>query len=129
MADEVQKIAQDGVPQADEVVLISDVPQAEKPPASVAVAKEPPLVPESDEEPVKPKRVDEALKTEISKPNGDDQEKVPLSGSFKEESTRVADLLENEKKALEELRQLVQEALNKHRFGMVAMPQQPETAK
>ncbi|XWS44590.1 hypothetical protein CRYUN_Cryun15aG0060100 [Craigia yunnanensis] len=129
MDDEVQKTAQDGVLQADVVVVVPDVPQAEKPPAAAAVAKEPLLVPENDEEPVKPKQVEEALETEISKPNGDDQEKVPQSGSFKEESTRVADLLENEKKALEELTQLVQEALNKHEFGGLAMPQQPEATK
>ncbi|XWS33062.1 hypothetical protein CRYUN_Cryun22dG0045700 [Craigia yunnanensis] len=129
MADEVQKTAQDGVPQADEVVVVPDVPQAEKPPAAAAVAKEPPLVPESNEEPVKPEKVEEALETEISNPNGDDQEKVPLSGSFKEESTRVSDLLENEKKALEDLKQLVQEALNKHEFGGETMSLQLEAAK
>ena len=50
MVDEVQKIAQDGVLQTNEVVLVLDVPQAQKPPAPAAVAKEPPFVPESDEE-------------------------------------------------------------------------------
>ncbi|XP_021281098.1 LOW QUALITY PROTEIN: patellin-3-like [Herrania umbratica] len=117
MADEVQNAASDGMPHVDEVVVVPDVPQAEKAPAPAAVGKEPPPVPESDEEPVKPRQVEEALETEVSKPDVDDQEKVPQSGSFKEESTRVADLLENEKKALEELKQLVQEALNKHEFG------------
>ncbi|EOX94151.1 SEC14 cytosolic factor family protein / phosphoglyceride transfer family protein [Theobroma cacao] len=129
MADEVQNTASDVVPQVDEVVVVPDVPQAEKSPAAAAVGKEPPPVPESDEEPVKPKQVEEALETEVSKPDVDDQEKVPQSGSFKEESSRVADLLENEKKALEELKQLVQEALNKHESGGLAMPQQPEAAK
>ncbi|XP_017969920.1 PREDICTED: patellin-3 [Theobroma cacao] len=129
MADEVQNTASDVVPQVDEVVVVPDVPQAEKAPAAAAVGKEPPPVPESDEEPVKPKQVEEALETEVSKPDVDDQEKVPQSGSFKEESSRVADLLENEKKALEELKQLVQEALNKHESGGLAMPQQLEAAK
>ncbi|XP_022751959.1 patellin-3-like [Durio zibethinus] len=129
MADEVEKTAQDGVPQADEVVVVPDMPEAEKPPAAAAVAKKPPLVPESDEEPVKPNQIEEALETEISKPNGDDQENVPQSGSFKEESSRIADLFENEKKALGELKQLVQEALNKHEFGEIAKPQQPEADK
>ncbi|XP_022740283.1 patellin-3-like [Durio zibethinus] len=129
MADEVQKTAQDGVLQVDEVVLIPDVPQAEKPPAAAVVSKEPPPIAETDEEPVKPKQVGEALETEVSKPNGDDQEKVPQLGSFNEDSTTVAVLLENENKALEELKQLVQEALNRHEFGGVALPQQPEAAK
>ncbi|XVF16943.1 hypothetical protein REPUB_Repub10bG0074500 [Reevesia pubescens] len=129
MTDEVQKIAQDGVPQLEEVIAVPDVTQAEKPPATAAVAKEPSPIPESDEEPVKAKQVDEALETEVSKPTGDDQENFPQLDSYKEESTRVADLLENEKKALEELKQLVQEALNKHEFDRVAMPQKPEVAK
>ncbi|XVF14659.1 hypothetical protein REPUB_Repub09cG0080700 [Reevesia pubescens] len=128
MADEVQKTAQDGVLQVDEVVVVPDVPQAEKPPAATAVAKEAPPTPESEEKQIETKQIEEALETEVSKPSGDDQAKVPQSGSYKEESTRVADLLENEKKALEELKQLVQEALNKHEFGGVSRPQQPEAA-
>ncbi|KAK1311063.1 Patellin-3 [Acorus calamus] len=43
-------------------------------------------------------------------------EEIASSVSFKEESNRVADLEDPEKKALEELKQLVQEALNKHEF-------------
>ncbi|PPD92347.1 hypothetical protein GOBAR_DD10712 [Gossypium barbadense] len=93
MADQVQV----GAPPADKVVVVPDVPLAEKPPVEDA----------------------EALETKISDAvaDGDDEEKVPQSGHYKEESTRVADLLENEKKAVEELKVLVREALNKHEFG------------
>ncbi|MBA0870057.1 hypothetical protein Goshw_007321 [Gossypium schwendimanii] len=127
MADQVQV----GAPPADKVVVVPDVPLAEKPPvAAAAAAKEPPPVPESEEEPVKQKQVEdaEALETKISDAvaDGDDEEKVPQSGHYKEESTRVADLLENEKKAVEELKVLVREALNKHEFGGFAMPQQQQ---
>ncbi|KAA3479722.1 patellin-3-like [Gossypium australe] len=126
MADQVQV----GAPPADKVVVVPNVPLAEKPPVAAAAAKEPPPVPESEEEPVKQKKVEdeEALETKISDAvaDGDDEEKVPQSGHYKEESTRVADLLENEKKAVEELKVLVREALNKHEFGGFAMPQQQQ---
>ncbi|MBA0608707.1 hypothetical protein Godav_020896 [Gossypium davidsonii] len=106
----------------DQVVLAPDVPQ--QPPAA-AVVKEPPQA-ETDEESVNQKPVDKALVEEhLSKHRCDDQENVLQSGSFKEESTRVVDLLDNEKKALQQLKQLVQEALNKHEFG----GQQPEVPK
>ncbi|KAB2062664.1 Patellin-3 -like protein [Gossypium arboreum] len=129
MADQVQV----GAPPADKVVVVPDVPLAEKPPVAAVAAKEPPPVPESEEEPVKQKHVEgeEALETKISDAvaDGDDEEKVPQSGHYKEESTRVADLLENEKKAVEELKVLVREALNKHEFGGFAMPQQQPPPK
>ncbi|MBA0824724.1 hypothetical protein Goarm_021371 [Gossypium armourianum] len=106
----------------DQVVLAPDVPQ--QPPAA-AVVKEPPQA-ETDEESVNQKPVEKALVEEhLSKHRCDDQENVLQSGSFKEESTRVVDLLDNEKKALQQLKQLVQEALNKHEFG----GQQPEAPK
>ncbi|KAK8663725.1 hypothetical protein V6N13_083532 [Hibiscus sabdariffa] len=120
MADEVQKTAQaDEVP----VVDVPDVPHPEKSPVVTAVAaKEPPPVPESDEEPVKPK-----TKPSDAVVNGDDDdEKVPQSGSYKEESTRVADLVDNQKKAVEQLKVLVREALHKHEFFGSAMPQQQQ---
>ncbi|KAG8478717.1 hypothetical protein CXB51_028581 [Gossypium anomalum] len=106
----------------DQVVLAPDVPQQ---PPSAAVVKEPPQA-ETDEESVNQKPVEKALVEEyLSKPRCDDQGNVLQSGSFKEESTRVVDLLDNEKKALQQLKQLVQEALNKHEFG----GQQPEAPK
>ncbi|MBA0735255.1 hypothetical protein Gogos_019119 [Gossypium gossypioides] len=117
MADQTQNPAY-----VDQVVLAPDVPQ--QPPAA-AVVKEPPQA-ETDEESVNQKPVEKALVEEhLSKPRCDDQENVLQSGSFKEESTRVVDLLDNEKKALQQLKQLVQEALNKHEFG----GKQPEAPK
>ncbi|XP_061362829.1 patellin-3-like [Gastrolobium bilobum] len=48
---------------------------------------------------------------EVEKPLDD---KIPQSVSFKEETNVVGDLPEAEKKALDELKHLIQEALNKH---------------
>ncbi|XP_019417293.1 PREDICTED: patellin-3-like isoform X1 [Lupinus angustifolius] len=59
-------------------------------------------------------------------------EKIADSDSFKEESTKVSDLSEAEKKGLQELKQLIQEALNKHEFSSLAVnlpkeEEKPET--
>ncbi|KAE8680728.1 SNARE associated Golgi protein family isoform 1 [Hibiscus syriacus] len=133
MAVELQKTAQadDQVP----VVNVTDVPQAEKTPVATAVAaKEPPPVPESDEEPVKPKQAEgeEALETKKSDAvtNGDvGDEKVLQSGSYKEESTRVADLVDNEKKASKNLKCLFGKRSTKHEFFGSAIPPQQQEPK
>ncbi|KDP31746.1 hypothetical protein JCGZ_14978 [Jatropha curcas] len=133
MAEEVQKAAgQEQVARVEEeVVVVADAPQAEKmtpapapapPSMPVVVEKEAPPVPETEEEPLKPKQVEEAVETNVSKASGDNDEKIPESVSFKEESNKIADLLESEKKALEEFRQLVHEALNKHEFSAEKQP-------
>ncbi|EEF36972.1 patellin-3 [Ricinus communis] len=132
MAEEVQKGAQEELArqveeEEEEVVVVADVPQAGKmtptpappPPSIQVVEKEAPPVPETEEEPLKPKQAEQAVQTEVLKPSGGNDEKIPEPLSFKEESTKVADLLDSEKKAVEELRQLVQEALNKHEFTNV----------
>ncbi|KAJ6292156.1 hypothetical protein OIU76_024132 [Salix suchowensis] len=117
MAEVAQNMSQ------EQVVVVTDVPQAETiapvPPTMPVVEKELPVpVPETEEEPMKPKQVEEAVvETEVLKASGGDDEKTSQLVSFKEESTKVADLLESEKKALREFKQLVQEALNKHEFS------------
>ena len=127
MAEVAQNVSQ------EQVVVVTDVPQAEKttpvPPTMPVVGKELPLpVPETEEVPMKPKQVEEAVvETEDLKASGGDDEKMPQLVSFKEESTKVADLLESEKKALQEFKKLVQEALNKHEFS--ALTTTPAPAK
>ncbi|XP_028785142.1 patellin-3 [Neltuma alba] len=121
MADDAPKTAaapppQEASAQVQEVVL-KDVPQPEKP-----VDKDPQSVP--DAEPLKP--VEETAETDVSaKPGGEGEDQMPDSGSFKEESTRVADLSDHEKKALQEFKQLVQDALNKHEFSAPPDPPSP----
>ncbi|XP_058781329.1 patellin-3-like [Vicia villosa] len=95
---------------------VETVPLAEEP--------EPKLNPEPEE---KPNTEENTTETEASKPGGD--EKIPESGSFKEETTIVGELPEAEKKALQELKQLIQEALNKHEFSSDSTPSPPDEQK
>ncbi|KAI4343513.1 hypothetical protein L6164_010853 [Bauhinia variegata] len=128
MAEEAPKTSQEPVVQVQELV-VTDVPQPEKTPASAAapaLEKEPktqPLPePEAEEKPLKLVEEPAVVPTEVSKPVSDIDDKIPESGSFKEESTKVADLSENDNKALQELRQLIQDALNKHEFSVPLNP-------
>lgn len=60
---------------------------------------------------------EEVAVVEAGKEKQIDEQKIPQTlVSFKEESNIVADLSDFERKALEELKQLVQEALNTHQF-------------
>ncbi|XP_057490599.1 patellin-3-like [Actinidia eriantha] len=78
--------------------------------------KETPLSPPPPE-PLKPEPPVQVQGIESEKPKSIDPHKVPESTvSFKEESNQVADLPDSEKKALEELKQRVQEAVNQHLF-------------
>ncbi|XP_015058333.1 patellin-3-like [Solanum pennellii] len=96
MAEETKKPASDETTPA---TTVSDVPVQEKEPEPVPV----PETPEKSAAPV----------TEET-----DKEKAPVteSASFKEESNKVEELPNPEQKALAELKELVQDALNKHEF-------------
>ncbi|KAL5075046.1 hypothetical protein RYX36_014030 [Vicia faba] len=106
---------------------IETVPLDEEQVPIVEPESEPKPNPEPEEEPVENKIEENAAETEASKPGGD--EKIPESGSFKEETTIVGELPEAEKKALQELKQLIQEALNKHEFSSDSTPAPPEEQK
>ncbi|XP_039002556.1 patellin-3-like [Hibiscus syriacus] len=59
----------------------------------------------------------------VEEPKVEEKEaKVTQSASFKEESNIVGELPDAQKKALEELKQLIQEALNKHEFSAPPPP-------
>ncbi|KAL3845665.1 hypothetical protein ACJIZ3_003068 [Penstemon smallii] len=105
MAEETKKT------EAPEVAVVSDVPVAEKPTTTV-VEKEVTPVPEPEKPAV-----------EVV---GEEESKVAESTSFKEESNKVDDLIDPEKKALDEFKLLIQEALNKHEF--TAPPPPPPAA-
>ncbi|XP_057973114.1 patellin-3-like [Malania oleifera] len=107
MAEETQKSsAPEASPPAEEVVVV-EKPTAEKEP--------PPPVPEPEApEKQTSASVEEAVEAEKSKAPAED--KIAQSVSFKEETNVVADLPDHQKKALGELKQLIQEALNKHEF-------------
>ncbi|KAL4569986.1 hypothetical protein LXL04_025635 [Taraxacum kok-saghyz] len=55
-----------------------------------------------------------------------EEEKITESASFKEESNVAGELPDPQKKALDELEQLVQEALNKHEFTAPPVPVKEE---
>ncbi|KAI5404853.1 patellin-3 [Lathyrus oleraceus] len=102
------------VPKKTTIAIVQEtLPLAEPEP-------EPKSNPVPEEKPVENKTEENAAETEASKPGGD--EKMPESGSFKEETTIVGELPEAEKKALQELKELIQEALNKHEFSSDSTP-------
>ncbi|KAL2538975.1 patellin-3-like [Forsythia ovata] len=113
MAEETKK-------SSTEEVVVSDVCVAETPTTAV-VEKEAPPQPEPEVEKVeKPVVESEKEATAV------EDEKVAESTSFKEESNKVDDLIDPEKKALDEFKHLIQEALNKHEF---TAPPPPPPAK
>ncbi|CAL5439074.1 unnamed protein product [Camellia sinensis] len=128
MADETQKPAapETSVQVTEEVVVVSDVPVAEK---ELPPAPEPEPEPEPEATPEKPPAAAAAVEEEVeeaekSKPAAE-EEKITESASFKEETNVVGELPDPQKKALDELKQLVQEALNKHEFTALPPPPPP----
>lgn len=91
-------------PQAEEVLAVADenVPQPEK---TTSI----PL--ESEQQDSVPVVESVTLETHLSKPNTDDTDKDETI------KTSQSDLLENENKPLQELKNLVQQALNNHEFS------------
>ncbi|KDP27342.1 hypothetical protein JCGZ_20274 [Jatropha curcas] len=84
------------------------------PPASIAAAIEE----KSEESSESVVNKEEVVVVEAAKEKQMEEQKIPQTlVSFKEESNKVADLSDFERKALEELKHLVQEALNNHKFS------------
>ncbi|XP_058091208.1 patellin-3-like [Magnolia sinica] len=105
MAEETQTVAQPSSAPAEEVVA---VPVQEKTKDGPPENKTPPVT-DPDTEPATTEDVP-----------------VPESVSFKEESNRVSDLQDPEKKALEEFKQLIQQALQNREFTPLPPPPKPE---
>lgn len=112
MAEENQKPASEAPASTEEVVV-------EKP-----ITEKEPSVPEPEVEAPEKKGPVEELE-EAEKPKAEEEikpkaveveVKIAQSISFKEETYVVGELPEPQRKGLEELKQLVQEALNKHEF-------------
>ncbi|XP_010910883.1 patellin-3 isoform X2 [Elaeis guineensis] len=102
---------------AVETVAVAVATEAPPPPAPVA---EDPKKPPAEEAPPAPG-------AEEKKPEGE-KAAVPESGSFKEESNVVGDLQDPEKKALDEIKQLVQAALANNEFTPPPPPPPPPAA-
>ncbi|PIN06149.1 Phosphatidylinositol transfer protein SEC14 [Handroanthus impetiginosus] len=100
MAEEVEKkMPQEQVEEekAGVILVVSDVPEAEEENNQEKDEKEPLLVPEAE-------NGQESVK------KAEDYRSLQDEGN----GTKIADLSENEKKGLQELKQLIQEALDKH---------------
>jgi hypothetical protein len=128
MAEEPHKPAAAEQPAASgEVAVVSDVPPTEKTvpenekPAVPVPEPEPEAVPEKSED--KPTG-EEVVEEEKSKAV-EEEKAITQSVSFKEESYVVGELPDLQKKALDELKQLVQDALNKHEFTAPPPPPAP----
>ncbi|KAL0326387.1 UNVERIFIED_CONTAM: Patellin-3 [Sesamum radiatum] len=126
MAEETKKTT----PVVAEEVVVSDVPVAEKPTTDVVEKEAPPQPePEPEKEKVEKPVAEEVVEGEKEKEKEEaSEEKVAESASFKEESNKVDDLIDPEKKALDEFKKLIQEALNKHEFT-APPPPPPAPAK
>ncbi|KAH6789026.1 Sec14p-like phosphatidylinositol transfer family protein [Perilla frutescens var. frutescens] len=119
MAEETKKTA------AAEEVVVCDVPVAEEPTKTV-VEKEGTPQPQTETEKVEEPAAAAEVVAEGEKEKECEENKITESASFKEESNKVDDLIDPEKKALDEFKQLIQEALNKHEF--TAPPPPPPAA-
>ncbi|GER34225.1 Sec14p-like phosphatidylinositol transfer family protein [Striga asiatica] len=113
MADEAKKASPETPPAAEEVT-VSDVPAPEKTETAV-LEKDTLPQPEPDPE----------LAEKPAEAEGEEK-KIAGSVSFKEESNKVDDLIDPEKKALDEFKKMIREALDKHEF--TAQPPLPEAA-
>ncbi|KAI9383618.1 hypothetical protein POPTR_013G106000v4 [Populus trichocarpa] len=127
MAEETQKAA---TPEAQpSATTTEEVVVAEEKPA--VIEKETPA-PVPEPEPVAPEKpavvedavavVEGAVEEEKPKEETTGEVKITQSVSFKEETNVVGELPEAQKKALDDLKQLIQEALNKHEFTTPPSP-------
>ncbi|KAL2520203.1 Patellin-3 [Forsythia ovata] len=117
MAEETKKSVHEAVAGTEEVV-VTDVPEAEKP-----TEKEVPPQPEAECE---VEKAEKPAAEEVVEGGSVEENKITESASFKEESNKVDDLIDPQKKALDEFKLLIQEALKKHEF---TAPPPPPAAK
>ncbi|KAL3638693.1 Patellin-3 [Castilleja foliolosa] len=108
MAEETKKTTPEA-PCAAEEVPVSDVPVAEKPNTTVVVKEVPPQLELEKAE----KLAEEGDKEKLVKDEGSEETKI---AELKEETNKVDDLIDPEKKALDEFKLLIQEALIKNEF-------------
>ncbi|CAK9186189.1 unnamed protein product [Ilex paraguariensis] len=100
MAEETHKTAYEAPPKTEEVMVVSNVREVEKP-STTTMEKEAPPHPEPKLE--KPANVEEVV--EVEKEKG--EEKITESALFKEESNVVGELPDPEKKVQDKLKALV----------------------
>ncbi|XVF73996.1 hypothetical protein PTKIN_Ptkin13bG0026300 [Pterospermum kingtungense] len=132
MAEETQKPeapAPAPAPAPAEEVVVEKPEVTDKEPAAPAPVPEP-EVPEKPAVAVVEEKEAEVEAVEVEKPKVEEKEAtITQSVSFKEESNIVGELPEPQKKALEELKQLIQDSLNKHEFTAPPPPPPKEAEK
>ncbi|CAI9114999.1 OLC1v1015831C1 [Oldenlandia corymbosa var. corymbosa] len=119
MAEETKTTASETPAPAAEVV-VSDVAETavvekEATVTSATPEPEPVPVPEAEKPAEEPAATEAAPAAEEAEKTAD-EEKITESASFKEETNVVEELPDPQKKAIDELKQLVREALAKHEF-------------
>ncbi|XWS15376.1 hypothetical protein CRYUN_Cryun35bG0091300 [Craigia yunnanensis] len=123
MAEETQK--PEAAAPAEEVVV--EKPEVTEKEPQLPTPEPEPEVPEKPAAAVVEEKEAEVEAVEVEKPKVEEKEsKISQSVSFKEETNIVGELPEAQKKALDELKQLIQESLNKHEF---TAPSPPPPAK
>ncbi|KAI3918402.1 hypothetical protein MKX01_041722 [Papaver californicum] len=110
MAEETLKTTE--TPKVEEAIEVSDVKTAEK----VAA-------------PVEEETCDETTDQKKNGSSDEAEKEIASSVSFKEESNKVSDLQDSEKKALDELKQRIQTALINHEFTSPPPPKGPKPVK
>ncbi|KAF8099542.1 hypothetical protein N665_0242s0026 [Sinapis alba] len=107
-------------------VLTTDTETPEKatetypPETAVTAAAQPEVTPETETASTEKKETSE--KEEAA---GEEDKRIPQNlGSFKEESSKLSDLSDSEKKSLDELKHLVRDALDNHQLGSVTKPEE-----
>ncbi|CAA0827779.1 Patellin-3 [Striga hermonthica] len=118
MAEETNKTAPEAACAAEEV-SVPDVPVEEKE-ASAVVEKEAP--PEPVEKAAEEAKAESAAVEKKEKDEASEGTKISESDSFKEESNKADELVDPEKKALDDFKLLIQEALSKHEFTVPPPP-------
>ncbi|KAL2473235.1 Cytochrome [Forsythia ovata] len=88
--------------------VVIDVPEAEEP-----IEKE---VPPQLEAECEVEKAEKPVSEEVVEGGAIEENKITELTSFKEENSKVDDLIDPQKKALDEFKLLIQEALNKHRL-------------
>ncbi|XP_010428080.1 PREDICTED: patellin-3-like isoform X2 [Camelina sativa] len=105
--------------EAPKSVTETDLPET----ATKPEEHHPPTVTETETASTEKKELgdEEASKKEVAE---EKKNMIPLNlGSFKEESSKLSDLSDSEKKSLDELKRLVRDALDNHQFGSTPKPE------
>ncbi|KAL2473230.1 alkane hydroxylase MAH1-like [Forsythia ovata] len=95
-------------------LVVIDVPEAEEP-----TEKE---VPPQLEAECEVEKAEKPVAEEVVEGGAVEKNKITESTSFKEENNKVDDLIDPQKKALDEFKLLIQEALNKYEFIAPPLP-------